>query len=400
MSDESVPHSAPFDVTIEDSVALTQILTRIDSSNVTLSATPGAGETVIVDYISAWLEHRGIEYHRIENVSGRPSIVGVIRGTGGGKSLMLNGHIDTVSLNSYEREPLSGHMVEKDGRLAIYGRGALDMKSGLAAEMAALAAIKNNKTTILRGDIIFAAVSDEEDASQGTQDLIAAGWRADGAIIPEPTNRDLIIAHKGFVWVEVDILGTAAHGSDPASGVDAILQAGWFLTALEEYQKQLPVDEIIGPSSLHCSLINGGEEPSSYPAKCTVTIELRTIPVQTDDSILRDIGSLLCTIAASKPTFRYREPQITLSRPSQKLPFDHPLVKKVAEKAHNVYGSYPSIGSMAIWCDAALLGAVGIPTLVIGPAGQGLHAKEEWVDVESIRETEKILVQLISDFCR
>ncbi|KAH8431544.1 putative acetylornithine deacetylase (ArgE) [Aspergillus melleus] len=398
MSSTSTQPTSSFDVTVEDSVSLTQTLTKIDSSNVTLSATPGAGETQIANYLTAWLEHRGIETHRIETVPGRPSIVGVIRGSGGGKSLMLNGHIDTVSLTSYEHEPLSGHVGEKDGRPVIFGRGALDMKSGLAAEMAALATIKARKTP-LRGDVILTAVSDEEDASQGTQDLIAAGWRADGAVIPEPTNRVLITAHKGFVWIEVDILGTAAHGSDPASGVDAILQAGWFLTALEEYQSRLPVDEMIGPASLHCSLIHGGEEPSSYPAKCTVTIEFRTIPVQTDASILSDITSILATIAQNKPTFRFNEPRLTLSRPSYKLPVEHSLVQQTTKIAGDVYGKRPPIESMAIWCDAALLAEAGTPTIVLGPAGQGLHAKEEWVDVQSIRETEEIFVRLISEFC-
>ncbi|GJP91855.1 hypothetical protein CBS63078_1617 [Aspergillus niger] len=398
MSSTSPQLTDSFDVTAEDSVAITQILTRIDSSNVTLSATPGAGESQIADYLTTWLEYRGIETHRIETVPGRPSIVGVIRGSGGGKSLMLNGHIDTVSLTSYEHEPLSGHIGEKNGRPVIFGRGALDMKSGLAAEMAALATVKAKKIP-LRGDVIFTAVSDEEDASQGTRDVIAAGWRADGAVIPEPTNRVLITAHKGFVWFEVDILGTAAHGSDPASGVDAILQAGWFLTALEEYQSRLPVDEMIGPASLHCSLIHGGEEPSSYPSRCTVTIEFRTIPVQSDESILSDLKNILGGIAQIKPTFRYNEPRMTLSRPSYKLPVEHPLVQQTAAIAREVYGEYPTIDSMAIWCDAALLAATGIPTIVIGQAGQGLHAKEEWVDVQSIREAEEIFVRLISEFC-
>ncbi|KAJ5899207.1 hypothetical protein N7495_003951 [Penicillium taxi] len=364
-----MPASSPFDITVDDSVTLTQILTKIDSSNVTLSATPGAGETQIANYLEEWLDYRGIEKHRIETVAGRPSIVGVIRGSGGGKSLMLNGHIDTVSLNSYEHEPLSGHAFDKGGHNAIFGRGALDMKSGLAAEMAALASIKAREAP-LRGDVIFAAVSDEEDKSQGTQDLIAAGWRADGAVIPEPTNRVLITAHKGFIWVEVDILGTAAHGSDPTSGIDSILQTGWLLTALEEYQYHLPVDEVVGSSSLHCGLIHGGEEPSSYPAKCTVTIEFRTIPLQTDTFILQELKTILDNISKHRPTFRYSEPRITLSRPSHKLPVEHPLVQQTAAIATDVYGYRPSIESMAIWCDAALLGAVGIPTIVIGQAGQ------------------------------
>ncbi|KAK9852147.1 Protein kinase domain family protein [Penicillium brevicompactum] len=395
----TTPQSTRFDLTVEDSVGLTQILTQIDSSNVTLSTTPGAGEARIAEFLIDWLNHRDIETHKIETVPGRPSVVGVIRGSGGGKSLMLNGHIDTVSLNSYECDPLSGHIAEKNGRPAIFGRGALDMKSGLAAEMAALAQIKANKIP-LRGDVIFAAVSDEEDASQGTQDLIAAGWHADGCVIPEPTNRVLINSHKGFVWFEIEILGTAAHGSDPASGVDSILQTGWFLTALEEYQRELPVDDMIGPASLHCSLINGGEEPSSYPAKCTVTVEFRTVPAQTDKSLRIDLSNMLKEIARVKPTFRFAEPRLTLSRPSHKLPVEHPLVQQTAEIAREVYANDVSIESMAIWCDAALLSAAGTPTIVIGPAGQGLHAKEEWVDIGSIRQTEQIFVRLISNFCQ
>lgn len=395
----SRPYQVPHNVSIDDPISLTQELTRIDSSNVTLSAADGAAEAGIVDYISAWLAHRGIETHYIETVSGRPSVVGVLRGSGGGKSLMLNGHVDTVSLASYDHEPLSGHLAEKNGRPAVFGRGSLDMKSGLAAALSTLVAIKTSGRT-LRGDVILAAVSDEEDASQGTRDLIEAGWKADGAIIPEPTMCAIVPAHKGFLWVEIDILGVAGHGSNPATGVDSILLAGRFLTALEKYQRQLPVDDVLGPASLHCGLIKGGEEPSSYPAKCTITVEFRTVPGQTDESIVRDMQTLLAGIAKETPEFKYADPRVTISRPTQKIPSDHPLVQKTVDLVSKSLGRSPSVEGAAIWCDAALLTQAGTPAIVFGPSGEGLHAKEEWVDVESIKQVTDILTGLVKDFCQ
>jgi acetylornithine deacetylase/succinyl-diaminopimelate desuccinylase-like protein/cysteine synthase len=393
------PYITPRDVAVEDSVGLTQALTNIDSSNPSLSLTDGAGENQIANYLAAWFAHRGIEYHWVETVSGRPSIVGVLRGSGGGKSLMFEGHIDTVSLSSYEKDPLSGVLAEKDGRQVVLGRGSLDMKGGLAVALAALSATKASGKA-LRGDVIVAAVSDEEDASQGTRDILAAGWRADAAVIPEPSMGQMIIAHKGFLWVEIDILGVAAHGSDPATGQDAILHAGLFLRAIEQYQQELPVDDTLGPASLHCGLIQGGEEPSSYPAKCTITVEFRTVACQTQTSILGDLKALLEGIVRENPNFQYSEPRATMLRPTQKLAADHSFVERAVACATTVLGYSPQVASGAFWCDAAFLSEVGIPSIVYGPKGEGLHGKEEWVEVESLQQQEKVFGELVEDFCQ
>ncbi|KAJ5225645.1 hypothetical protein N7468_006870 [Penicillium chermesinum] len=393
-------YKIPRDVAVEDAVGLTQVLTQINSSNPTLSVSDGAGESEIADYISAWFAHRDIECHRVEPVIGRPSVVGVLRGSGGGKSLMFNGHIDTVSLSSYAKDvdPISGHLGTKNGEQAIFGRGCLDMKSGLAASLAALAQVKaTSHNQQLRGDIIIAAVSDEEDASQGTQDILAAGWRADAAVVPEPTMNTVVIAHKGFVWVEVDVLGVAAHGSDPASGVDAIMQAGWFLRAIEQYH--FPVDDLLGKASMHCGLIRGGEEPSSYPEKCTITMEFRTIPSQSEISIIDDIRGLLADISKENPHFRYSEPRVTMSRPTSKLSTTHPFVQQTTKSAMNILGNNVTVQTAAFWCDAALLGAAGIPSVVLGPVGAGLHSKEEWVQVKSLQQLQQVFTDLMKDFC-
>jgi acetylornithine deacetylase/succinyl-diaminopimelate desuccinylase family protein len=391
-------YQSPRDVSVEDAVGLTQALTQINSSNPTLSVSDGVGESEIADYLSAWFAHRDIDFHRVEPVTGRPSVIGVLRGRGGGKSIMFNGHVDTVSLSSYERDPLSGALGLKNGKQAVFGRGSLDMKGGVAAALAAVASIKAGGQ-IPRGDIIVAAVSDEEDASQGTQDIIAAGWRADAAVVAEPTMQAIATAHKGFVWIEVDVLGVAAHGSDPAAGEDAILHAGWFLRALGQYQAQLPVDDLLGQASMHCGLIRGGEEPSSYPGKCTITLEFRTIPAQNEESILKDMRELLKNLSLENHRFKYAEPRVTMSRPTAKLARDHPLVEKAVSCTSSILGSNPVVQSVPFWCDAALLGAVGIPSIVFGPSGDGLHSKEEWVEVESLNNMERIYRSLALDIC-
>ncbi|KAL5046337.1 hypothetical protein BDW71DRAFT_207412 [Aspergillus fruticulosus] len=388
----------PLDVSSDNLVEIVSALTRINSSNPTLSVADGVGETQICDYLQAWFAHRGIESHRVEPVSGRPSVVGILRGSGGGKALMFNGHIDTVSLASYETDALSGAVDIRNGKQVILGRGSLDMKGGLASALAALSAIKASCSP-LRGDVIIAAVSDEEDASQGTRDILAAGWRADAAVVPEPTSEVIAHAHKGFVWVEVDILGVAAHGSNHIDGVDAILHAGWFLRALEEYAKRLPLDDVLGPATLHCGLIQGGEEASSYPAKCTITIEFRTIPGQTSQSIITDIQGTLLDIQSSNTNFTFAEPRATLARPAHKIDVDHPLIEKVAECAETVIGARPDIQSVPFWCDAALLSEAGIPSVIFGPAGHGLHGKEEWVEVDSLLRLRGTFEKLIREFC-
>ncbi|KAJ5156633.1 hypothetical protein N7492_009436 [Penicillium capsulatum] len=391
-------YTLPRDVSPEDSVDLTQALTQINSSNPTLSVSDGAGESEIAAYIETWFAHRDIEHHRVESVTGRPSVIGILRGSGEGKSLMFNGHIDTVSISSYDEnlDPLSGSLGMKDGQQVVFGRGSLDMKGGLAAALSALATIKASGTAP-SGDIIVAAVSDEEDASQGTRDILAAGWRADAAVVPEPTNGAIATAHKGFVWVEVDILGVAAHGSNPSAGVDAIIQAGWFLRALEQYR--LPVDDVLGQASMHCGLIRGGEEPSSYPGKCTLTIEFRTVPVQTEQSILASLSSMLQTIAKEDPRFKYNKPRVTMSRPSAKMASEHPLVRTAVVCAKPVYGCEPTVVSVPFWCDAAFLAEAGIPSIVLGPSGAGLHSREEWVEVQSLQQMQALFVDLTRAYC-
>ncbi|KAJ4318033.1 hypothetical protein N0V94_004634 [Neodidymelliopsis sp. IMI 364377] len=387
-------YEKPLDTSVDDPVELTQLLTTIDSSNPGLSQAAGAGETAIANYIHAWLQHRGMEAHWIEAQPGRPSVVGVLRGSGSGQKLMINGHIDTVSLATHTSgAPLSGEL--RGDR--VYGRGCLDMKAGVAAAMAAMARIRSSGAT-LTGDVILAAVADEENLSKGTGAVLEAGWRADAAIVTEPTAQDIVTSHKGFVWFEIDVLGVAAHGSLPEEGVDAILLAGHMQTALLEYAKTMPSDPRLGQASLHGGRIIGGDEPSSYPALCTLTVEFRTVPSQSPESVSVDLKNLLKGIAAKVPEFRYNTPRITFSRPPSGLEDEHPFVQSFVSSVSKTLGDAPSPVGRAFWCDAGLLTQAGIPSIVYGPKGKGLHVAEEWVSASSVRDVSKVLETTMRDF--
>ena len=277
----------------DDPIELLKRLVAIDSVNPDL-VPGGAGEKAIGDFCGAWLGERGFEVHRLEEHPGRPSIVGVAKGSGGGRSLMFNGHYDTVTLAGYDGDPLTPN-VDADGKL--YGRGSFDMKGGVAAMMVAAARAKARN---LRGDILVACVADEEYASFGTEEVVRH-FRADAAIVTEPSHLELTVAHKGFAWFEVIVEGRAAHGSRPDLGIDAIAKAGKFLVALEAYDRRMradPTHAILKSGSVHASMIDGGAEWSSYPARCRISLERRTIPGETPRSVQRELEAIVDAIAA------------------------------------------------------------------------------------------------------
>jgi acetylornithine deacetylase len=204
---------------------LLQELVQINSVNPSLSNT-GEGEGKIARYIGEYLDKLGLEIHYQELEQNRVNVIGILKGTGAGKSLILNGHTDTVSIGQMEIDPFKPK--QKNGKM--YGRGALDMKSGVAAQIMAIQSLIEAGIT-LKGDVILTFVADEEYASIGTE-AVLKDYSADAAIICEPTNLDIIIAHKGFIWTKIEIFGRAAHGSMPDKGIDAIIKAGKVLTAI------------------------------------------------------------------------------------------------------------------------------------------------------------------------
>lgn len=365
--------------------SLLRSLVAIDSVNPDL-VPGGAGEQAIAAFCAGWLADHGFAIHWLEDTPGRPSVVGVRRGTGGGRSLMLNGHLDTVGLGGYDGEPLEP--LHKDGRL--HGRGAYDMKGGLAAIMVAAATATRQP---LRGDVLVACVADEEHASDGTAEVLRS-FTADAAIVAEPSDLEVTLAHKGFAWFDVVIEGRAAHGSRPDLGIDAIAKAGHLLVALDGW-RSAHTHPLLGRGTVHASLIRGGQEASTYPADCRVTIEHRTVP---GEDARAGLTVLLDDLAATVPDFRYRlEPGLV--RQPFEADADAPIVRTLIGQAAKELGGPPVIRGEPFWTDCALLAEAGIPCLLYGPAGEGAHAATEWVDVASVERLTRILTATIEEFC-
>jgi acetylornithine deacetylase len=374
-----------------DVEALLGQLVAIDSVNPDL-VPGGAGEAAMARFVAGWLREAGLEVTLDEPVPGRPGVVGIARGTGGRRSLMLSAHLDTVGVAgmSHPFEP-----TVEDGRL--YGRGAYDMKGGLAAIMLAAAEARRRG---LRGDVILTGVADEEYASLGTTSIIKR-WRADAAIVTEPTALDLCLAHKGFLWLEVEVIGQAAHGSRPDLGVDAITKMGGVLLGLERLGQRLaqkPAHPWLGHGSLHASLIQGGQELSSYPERCVLSVERRTLPNETPEQVQAELQEILDQLAAADPTFQATV-KTTLVRDAFEIAPEAPIVQAVRTAATTALGREPANIGAAWWMDAALLAAAGIPTVIFGPGGAGAHAAVEWVSLEDVARCVEVLVQAITAFC-
>lgn len=376
---------------LDEVVDLTCRLIAIDSVNPAL-VSGGAGEAQIATAVCEWLTDRGFTCRRLEATPGRPSVLATASGTGGGSSLMLNGHLDTVSLASYHGDGLQPTV--HDGRL--HGRGAYDMKSGLAAMMVAAARAHQSPH---RGDIVLALVADEEHVSLGTEEVLRHRT-TDAAIVVEPTGLDLVTAHRGFVWATVTVHGRAAHGSRPDLGLDAIAKAGRFLTALDKHAEHLTARSPhprLGTGNLHAGTITGGAEISSYPASCVITLERRTLPGEGPATFERELTDLHDNITRTDPGLA-ADIEITTHRPSFEAAPDSRIVTTLSKAFHTVAGRAPTRRGEAFWTDCALLDERGIDTVMFGVDGGGAHAAEEWVAIDSLQTTTTVLHHTIGQY--
>ena len=347
-----------------DVVELLTRLVAIDSVNPDLVA-GGAGEREIAAFVASWARENGLEAEILEETAGRPSVLVRARGTGGGRTLLLCGHLDTVNVDGMD-EPHTPR-VEGDH---LHGRGAYDTKAGLAA---ALVACRDAARESLAGDVVVAAVADEEHASIGVQEALRA-VQADAAIVTEPTELAVAVAHKGFVWAEIDVTGRSAHGSRPHLGVDAIVKTGPILVALAELDARLADREhpLLGRGSIHAAVIDGGVELSSYPARCVLGLERRTLPGETAADVEAELDALLDVCRAADPELQAERRTLLVREPFE-IDASHELVELVREAAEPDSGP-PEVGGVSYWADSALIAAAGIPTVLYGPGGEGAHA--------------------------
>jgi len=376
---------------VSDVVELAAQLVAIESINPDI-VVGGSGESDVARFVADWCERAGLETTLSEPAPGRPNVVAVARGRGSGRSLMLNAHMDTVGVAGMT-DPFEPRL--EGGRL--YGRGGYDMKGSLAACMLATVVAARRG---LRGDVILTAVADEEFASVGTE-AIAASVHADAAIVTEPTEMDVAVAHRGFVHLEVEVRGRAAHGSRPHLGIDAITKMGRVLVGIEELDGRLranPTHPHVGSGSIHASLIEGGQEFSSYPARCVLQAERRTIPGENAELAERELREIVDAAAEGDPDFS-ADVRAPISREPFEVAQDAEIVQLVRQHATAALGADPDIVGVSFWADSALLAAAGIPTVLFGPLGEGAHAEVEWVDVESLERCVEIYGAVAAELC-
>ena len=375
-----------------DAVALARALVAVDSRNPVI-APGGPGEGAAASLLAGVLAGWGFEVELQEVVPGRPNVLARTGRRGvGGPALMFNGHLDVVGTEGMVHPPFDSAV--RDGR--IYGRGSADMKGGIAAMCAAAA----RAASATNAELVIAAVIDEENESLGTRALVERGIRADAAIVTEPTQLAIMPAHRGFVWLEIELRGRAAHGSRYDLGIDAIRHAGLLLAELDAFEETVLVTRthpLLGRASLHASLVHGGIGMSTYPDRCMLSIERRTVPGESTESVIEEVREAFARVRARRPSFDASVRLITAQGPSDVSP-GAPVVQSLARAIENE-GMTIAIEGMSAWTDAAILNAAGIPAICFGPGDIKLaHAAEEWVPVAEIERATAVLTRMALDF--
>ncbi len=376
-----------------DTIELLREFVAIDSVNPSLGP-EHSGEGEIAQAVGNALGKMGLDIEFQEAAPGRPNVIGVLDSGRKGPVMMFCGHSDTVGVAGMER-PFDP--VYRDGK--VWGRGSQDMKGGLVAMMAAAGEIAE-KGGLVAGRLLVTAVIDEEYSSIGARALVKE-WTADAAVVGEPTDMTVAVGHKGFEWVEIDVEGRAAHGSRPVDGLDAILRMGRVLGRLERLDRALqarPPHPLMGTASLHASTIQGGREWSTYPDSCRLRMERRTIAGESPEVSLAEVESILRELRAEDPNFR-AVARYVFGQPPYETPADHPIARNLEEAVVRT-GGKTTRSSMSFWTDAGVLGEAGIPSVIFGPTGKGLHSVAEYVVAEEVRACQAALVELVRDFCR
>jgi len=362
-------------------------------------------ETAVARELAGFLARHGLEPGLVEVRDGRTNLLCSVGEEGSGPHLLLCGHTDTVPLN--EDDPGVGFSGEiQDGQ--VLGRGAVDMKGALAAMAASLAGLAKTGS-LSRGRVTLAAVIDEEMESLGAEHLIESGFRADGAIVGEPTRNQICLGHKGLEWLEFEFRGRAAHGGTPEAGVNAIEGASRFL---ERTRTQLVstfaqrADPLIGPPTLNFGTIQGGDQPSTVAARCLLTADRRSVPGESFGSICKEFQSLLAMVEAEMPgleTEMRRVPggMATMEHVALKTAEDDPVVQAAAEARRKVCGSVGELGAFPAWTDGALLAEFGgVPTIILGPGDLAVaHSPRESIEIEQVMDAARLYAIAATEFC-
>lgn len=366
-------------------------MVAIDSVNPDL-VSGVAGEKAIADWFFNTCKQLGLDTWMQEAAPNRPNVIAKWPGQSSEKSLLMTGHTDVVAVEGMTIDPFDPKI--EDGRL--YGRGSFDMKGGLASILGAVAALKSGGYQP-QGDLYLGFVADEEYASIGTEALVME-IQPGAAILTEPTDLEICIAHKGFVWLTLTTHGRAAHGSSFDAGVDAIAHMGRLVHALQSMDDSFQsAHNLLSRPSVHASTIEGGIGWSTYPDRCELRLEHRIMPHQTAEQIMSEWQSIIGKLTLEIPHFS-AEASLAFSRPGYEIERDAPIVSTLHQSFIKVMNNEPTYMGTSGWLDSAILGAAGIPTVIIGPGGDGAHAAVEYVILDDVFRCADILAQTTSAY--
>ncbi|UCE80354.1 MAG: M20 family metallopeptidase [Methanobacteriota archaeon] len=362
-------------------------------------------ESEVAEYLNEFLSDEGVPSRLRKVGKNRLNVIATIKGTtGNGKSLMLNGHTDTVPPYDMDIKPFTPKVTA--GRL--HGRGALDMKGGLGAMAAALVAIRRAKVR-LQGDLILTAVVGEEGKSEGTEDIVLKGPKADFGIVGEPTSLEVQPSHRGLEWLEVHVFGKAAHGGQAEKGVNAISMAARFINKVEEDL----VPKLASrrsrhtlPPTLNLGVISGGQQPSSVADRCAIWIDRRWTPEESLDQVFQEIYDVFDSVKKERHEFRAKLKRDTRNMKSMThvpnvVSRSSPLVKALETTVQSHTGKKAKLTSFWGWTDAALLTHFAkTPTVVFGPGGAGAHARVEYVKTNDLVTCANVYSSTALKICR
>jgi acetylornithine deacetylase/succinyl-diaminopimelate desuccinylase-like protein len=346
---------------------------------------PHAGEKNVADFLASVAAWAGLEIELQKILPGRFNLLArLLPRKKVRQTILLAPHLDTVGANATKFIPQ-----RKNGRL--YGRGACDTKGSVAAMLTALCELANSKSRPLETEIVFAGLIDEEHAQAGSRALAASGFKADLAIVGEPTKLQIVTAHKGSLWLEIETRGRAAHGATPQFGKNAIHEMARIVDLLEtDYAAQLRKRKhpLLGTATVNVGKISGGAQPNIVPHRCVISIDRRTLPGESETGVRREIAAFLRT--------NQLPARITSAKlaPAVPLETNHKLslVRKFLQSA----GQTKRLG-VDFFCDAAVLSAGGIPSVVFGPGDIAqAHTEDEWVSLTELERGKNLLLQFLN----
>lgn len=355
-------------------------------------------EKPLAEYIKKFLDDIGLETELDDLGDNRANVIGRLRGTGERETLLFNGHLDTVPPGDIEWQynPYSGDIV--DGK--VYGRGTADMKGGLAAMLIALKTIKNSGLE-LKGDFVYSATAGEETVSIGAVKFVNDGGLDDiGAIIiGEPSSEKINIAEKGAFWIEITTYGQTAHGAFPGKGVNAVVYMNYLVSKLLKYKFKYEKNEIVGHPTMNISTIHGGVKTNVVPDKCSITIDMRTVPGMEHDEIIADFEKIINKLSTEISGFK-ADIKVLNNRKAVETNSDHPFVKLAEDTYKEVFGKYIKATGVSFYTDASIfLPAKQVPCIFYGPGDSNMaHQPNEYITIDSLENAIKYYVGLIENY--